>query len=160
MNRSRLASGWRAQRGFAAVLAIVVLVIMASLGAALVTIGTTQHYTSTQDVLSARALAAARTGTDVGLFRALSSTTPTDPWKSCANQSQPLDLRASIGFRVVVTCDSWTYNEGESSPGVPVIVRVYQITATACNSPTVCPDAAIVSTPGYVERTRQVSAIN
>jgi MSHA biogenesis protein MshP len=160
MSRRRLASRWRAQRGFAAVLSIVVLVIMALLGAALVTIGTTAQYTSAQDVLSARALAAARTGTDVGLFKALSSTTPADPWKSCSNLAQALDLRASTGFRVEVSCNSWTYNEGESAPGVPVVVRVYQITATACNSPTACPDATMVSTPGYVERTRQINAIN
>jgi len=159
MSRLHAARRSGAQRGFAAVLAIVVLVIMATLAAALVTIGTTEQYTSTQDVLSARALSAARTGTDVGLFKALSSTTPADPWKSCSGLSLNLDLSAETGFLVVVTCNSWVYNEGESAPGVPALVRVYRISATACNS-TVCPDPSRVQTPGYVERTRQIDATN
>ena len=148
------------QRGFGSIMAIMVLVIMAALAAALVSISTTQQLTSAQDMQSARALAAARTGTDIGLFKALSTTTPLDSWKTCASLSQAVDLTAATGFRVNISCNSWIYNEGETAPGTANPVRIYQITATACNSPTSCPDASMVNLPGYVERVRQVTATN
>lgn len=148
------------QRGFGAIMAIVVLVILASLAAAMAKFGTSQQLTSAQDVLSARAWAAARAGNEWGLFKALSTTTPADTWKTCSNLSQTLDLTAETGFRVTVTCNSTTYNEGESSPGTPVVVRVFQIESTACNSSGSCPDAAMATSQGYIERKRQVIATN
>ncbi len=150
----------RVQRGFGAIMAVVVLVILASLAAAMLKFGTVQQLTSAQDVLSARAWAAARAGNEWGLFKALSSTTPADPWKTCSNLTQTLDLTAHTGFRVTVTCNSTTYNEGESAPGTPQVVRVFRIESTACNSSTSCPDAAMATSPGYVERRRQVIATN
>ena len=160
MNHVNASSSARAQRGFGAVVAIIVVFIMASLAAALVTISTASQLTSAEDVQSSRAVAAARTGTDIGLFKALSSTTPGDTWKKCSGLSQNVDLTAATGFRVTVTCNSWAYNEGESSPGTPIFVRMLQITATACNSSSACPDATMANSPGYVERTRQVNATN
>jgi MSHA biogenesis protein MshP len=142
------------QRGFGAVAAIVVLVILASLAAALTTLSTTQQATSTEDVLSGRAYAAARSGTEVGLFKALSSTTPADPWKTCSNQSLFLDLSAVTGFHVAVTCNSTAYSEGGNT------TTLYLIQATACNSSTQCPDPAKSTTPGYIERVRMVTATN
>lgn len=150
----------RTQRGFGAIMAIVVLVLLASLAAGLVKLGATQQLTSAQDVLSARAMAAARAGSEWGLFRALSSTTPADPWKTCSNLSQTLDLTAATGFRVTVSCNSRAYNEGETVPGTPSVVRVFRIEATACNSSTACPDAGMAASGGYVERLRQVIATN
>ena len=147
----------RLQRGFGAMMAIVILVILSSLAAGMVTLGTTQQLTAAQDVLSARAFAAARAGLDVGMFRALSSLTPTDTWKNCnPAQSIFLDLSAVTGFHVGVTCTSLDYNDGQSSTG-PVLLRVFQITATACNSTVQCPDNTMATTPGYVERVRQVT---
>ena len=166
MSRNLTLKQWSNQRGFGAVLVVVVLVIMAGLAAALVTVSTTQQITSAEDVQSAMALAAARTGTDIGLFKALSSITPADTWKTgcpalpTTGLSQVVDLTASTGFRVTISCNSWSYSEGESAPGVPITVRIYQITAIACNSPTSCPDASMANSPGYIERQRQVSATN
>lgn len=150
------------QRGFGLIAVIIVLVIMASMAAGLLTLGTTQQMTSAQDILSARALAAARTGTDIGLFKALSSTTPLDPWKTCSNLSQTLDLSTTTGFRVTITCDSTNppYNEGESVPGTANVVRFYRIQATACNSSSACPDAIMATSPAYIERVRLVTATN
>lgn len=163
------------QRGIGALLAIMVLVIMASLAAALLTIGMSLQTTSAADVLSARAFAAARTGTEIGLFKAISSTTPGDGWKTCSGLSLPLDLSATTGFHVTVTCNSNAYYEGDcdvSDTDTHCVtnpndaskkvrsVRFYRIEATACNSSVSCPDSAMAATSGYVERVRQVIASN
>ena len=134
-------------------MAIVVLVILAALAAAMLRFGTVQQLTSAQDLLSARAWAVAGTGTEWGLHRAMKGA-----WCDGAAVNQTLDLTATTGFRVRVACSSRQYNEGESAPGVAATVRVYTIDAVACNSPTACPDDAMATSPGYVERRRQVVA--
>jgi MSHA biogenesis protein MshP len=146
-----------AQSGFGMVMAIVVLVILASLGAAIVKIGTTQQLTSAQGIASARAWAAAKAGAEWGLYQALR---PSGAWQNCAatGATQTLNLTASTGFMVTVTCASTPYNEGESAPGTPNEVRVYRISAIACNSSSACPDDARAASPGYVERVREVIA--
>ena len=150
------------QRGFAAILAIIILVVLASLAAGLVTLGTTQQLTSAEDVQSARAWGAAGTGLNAGMFRAMSSQTPADSWKTCssAGVSMFLDLSASTGFHVAVQCWSQSYNEGETTPGVPNVVRIFTIQATACNSSSACPDSTMTTSPNYVERVRQVTVTN
>ena len=148
------------QQGFGAIAAIVILVILAVMGAAIVGISTSQQISSAQDVMSAKAWQAARAGNEWGLFKALSSTTPSDPWKTCGGLSQTIDLTADTGFNVTVTCNSWAYNEGESTPGVAQVVRVFRITAVACPA-AACPASdASVTGLGYVERTRTVFATN
>ena len=72
--------------------------------------------------------------------------------------STTLDLTASTGMRVTVSCNSTLYNEGESAPGVPQTVRVYTIDAVACNTTTSCPDASRATGPAYVERRLQIQA--
>lgn len=144
------------QRGFGAIAAIVVLVILAVLGAAIVSIGTTQQMTSAQDVLSARAWQAARAGNEWGLYQALKGT-----WTNCSGATQELDLTADTGFHVTITCDSWEYNEGESVPGTPQTVRMFRIKAVACPAAASCPlSDANVAGAGYIERTRVVLATN
>ena len=159
------------QRGFGAIIAIVILVIMATLAAGLVRLGTTQQATSTQDILSARAWQVARAGNEWGLYQALKS-------GSCIGAAGTLDLRATTGFSVTVSCSSqslsntctcplstcpsppyppYYFCEGETSPGNPQAVTTYSIDAVACNS-AACPDAALAATPGYVERRRLVIA--
>lgn len=138
------------QRGFGAIVAIIILVILATISAALVRLGTTQQATSTQDILSARAWQTARAGNEWGLYRVLGLA------GSCAPLTT-LDLRATTGFSVTVSCSARTFNEGETTPGVPQVTTTYSIEAVACNS-TACPDAALAATPGYVERKRVVMA--
>lgn len=145
------------QRGFGAIFAIVVLVVLAALAAAIVSFGTTQQLDSAQDTLSARAMSAARTGVDWGLYQALRKST-------CNAAATTLDLSSDTGFWVSVSCTaSSAYREGEveSSPGTfsPRTVTMYRIDATACNTST-CPDASAATTPGYVERKRQAVATN
>lgn len=147
------------QRGFGAIAAIVVLVILATLAAAIVSIGTTQQMTSAQDVMSARAWQAARAGNEWGLYQALKGI-----WNGtacdAATQSQTLNLAADTGFNVTVSCDAWPYNEGESVPGTPQAVRVYRIKAVACPAASCPASDASVAEPGYVERSRVVMATN
>ena len=138
------------QRGFGAIVAIVILVVMATISAALVRLGTTQQVTSTQDILSARAWQTARAGNEWGLYWALRG-------GSCAGAAGTMDLRATTGFSVTVSCTARTFNEGETSPGVPSVITTYSIDAIACNS-AACPDVALAATPGYVERKRSVLA--
>jgi MSHA biogenesis protein MshP len=76
---------------------------------------------------------------------------------SCIGASGSLDLRATAGFLVTVTCTAKLFNEGETAPGTALPITTYSIEAVACNS-AVCPDIASAPTPGYVERKRLVIA--
>lgn len=152
----------KCQRGFGAIAAIVVLVILALLAAAIVSLGSTQQLTSAQDVMSARAWQAARAGNEWGLFQALKNQDWGGANTSCdsAERTATLNLQTDTGFNVTVSCDSWLYNEGESSPGVAQAIRIYRIRAVSCPSST-CPAAdASVADIGYIERTRIVTAQN
>lgn len=152
------------QRGFGAIMAIVVLVILALFGAAMVTVNTVQQTTSAQDILAANAWQTARAGNEWGLYKARNKT----DWNAKTGEncdtgarSSTLDLSAQTGFRVTVTCTSQSYNEGETVDSklgtlVAKTVRIYTILAVACNAAT-CPDkTAAVANPGYVERSRRV----
>ena len=142
------------QRGMAAIAAIVVLVGLAALAAAIVRISSASHSALAQSTLVARASQAARAGTEWGLYQAFKGS-----WTSCSGASSSLDLSSETGLWVRVSCDSTLYYEGESSPGVPQTVRVFTIDAVACNSPAGCPNAAQSTKPGYIERRRQVQAV-
>ena len=141
-------------RGFGAIAAIFVLVVLAALAAAIVRFGSVAQSSIAQNLLSARASQAANAGTEWGLYQALKGS-----WTTCSGASQTLDLTASIGFRVTVSCDSRSFNEGETAPAVPSVVRIYTIDAVACNS-TSCPDNSAATGPTYIERRRQVQASN
>lgn len=143
----------RRPQGLGAVAVIVVLVMLASLAAALLRLGQQTQAASTQDLQGARASVAARSGLEWGLHQALKG-----PWTACSNASQTID--GGSGLRVTVSCDSRTFNEGEDDNGVPRTVRVYTLDAVACSSSGSCPDAAAAVTGGYVERRRQVQAVN
>lgn len=142
-----------AQRGFGAIAAVAVLVLLAVLAATVVRLGSGRQASLAQDVQAARAQAAARAGVDWGLFQLLKGS-----WVGCSTaQSQTLDLRADTGMRVTVTCTGRSYNEGETSPGVARVVRVYRLQSVACNGATSCPDNTAATGPQYVERAREVT---
>ena len=143
-------------RGLGAITVIVVLVGLAAMAAAVLRLGQVGASVTAQDIEGARASAAARTGIEWGLYQAFKGS-----WTACSNASTTLDIGS--GLRVTVVCDSRSFNEGESSPGVPRTVRAFTIDAVACRSSsasTPCPDAAAAVQPGYVERRRQVQAMN
>lgn len=163
------------QRGFGAIAAIVVLVILAGLSAGIVMVGTSQQSTFTQDLLSARAWQAARTGTEWGLFQALQPPASGGTWSVgggsdlCpaggalghgVDASTTLDLTATTGFYVTVTGSCWRYDEGLQSPGTAQTVAVYYIQAVACPVNGCPASGAAVAAPGYIERSRSVVATN
>jgi MSHA biogenesis protein MshP len=139
----------RPSRGFGVIAAILVLVVLATIAAAVVRLSTSQQSGFAQQVTAARAAQAAQAGAEWGLFQALRN-------GSCASTTT-LDLSTDLGMHVTVSCSTGTYNEGELPAGGAAPVKVYTIDAVACNS-AACPDASRAVTPFYVERRRQVHA--
>jgi MSHA biogenesis protein MshP len=150
---SRATRGCARAHGFGAIAAIVVLVILASLAAAVVRLATSQSTGQALDVQAMRAYQAANAGVEWGLYQALKGS-----WSGCSGATHTTDLSADLGMRVTITCNSRSYNEGADSNGTVQTVRLYTIDAVACNSSTSCPDASRATSPTYVERHRQVQA--
>lgn len=131
----------RAVRGFAAVTAVFILVVLAALGVALVTIFAGQQRSSAFDSLGIQAYQAAHAGIEFGSYQALKNS-------SCpASTSFALPGTLSA-FSVQVQCTSDSHVEVD--PTKPI--TMYQITATACNRGA-CPATADAS---YVERQLRV----
>lgn len=136
------------QAGFSIVSAIFLLVILAAMGAMIVTFSTTQHATSAQDVQSARAYQAARAGIEWGLYQLLRPPTP-----GCTEEgtqfspSGPLSLAGELQpFTVTVTCAaSAPVNEG----GVTTAIYTIESTARFGTEP---------GALGYVERRLRITA--
>lgn len=123
-------------RGFALPTAIFLLVILAGLGAFILTVSTSQQMGSALDAQGARAYQAARAGIEWGLFQSLRN-------GSCAAGNLTFPGTALSDFTATVACNPTTSTELVDS------VTLHSITATACNQPP-CPNGA----PGtnYVER--------
>lgn len=134
------------QGGFGAIAAIMVLVILAALAAAIMTFSAGQQVGGAQDVLAARAWQVAGAGAEGGLYRAL---------KNAACDIQTWTSPDDPQFHVTVACTMGVFNDGETVPGTPRVLRVFRVVATACNgAAATCPDNAMVTSPGYVERSR------
>ena len=118
----------RQQKGFGYIAAIVILVILSMLGISAMRLMNTQQSGMVQDVLSSRALQAARAGTEWGLYRALNG-------GNCTTTT--LDLMSQNGFRVTVVCSSFVVSEGQfedpDNAGVmlPRTKTIYNIEATS-----------------------------
>ncbi|WIM05211.1 MAG: hypothetical protein OHM77_10975 [Candidatus Nitricoxidivorans perseverans] len=129
--------------GFAIVSAIFLLVILAALGAFMVTMSSTQHLTSAQDLQGSRAYRAARAGIEWAAAK-LSADSSACPAASTTlddgDGSPPVDLE---DFTVVVTCAMNSHSEGSASP------NIFWITSTASSG-------GAVGGIGYTER--QLSA--
>jgi len=132
------------QAGFTLATGVFLLVVMAALGAFVLTISTLQHAGATYDVEGARASQAARAGIEWGSFQALRSA-------SCAGSSSFSPGGSAANFTVTVQCSSSTADE------LGTTVTVYALTSTACNQPSagVCPNSA--PGDGYVERQSRAS---
>lgn len=109
-----------AQRGFSIVTAIFLLVVLAAMGAFMVTFSTVQHVTSAQDVQGVRAYQAARAGIEWGAYQAVRNA-------SCVGSTTLPTLGGTLaGFAVTVLCTaSGPYTEGSTA------VSIYLITSTA-----------------------------
>jgi MSHA biogenesis protein MshP len=139
----------RHQTGLGAIAAIMILVILGSLSAAIVSLSTGQQISSAQDVLSAQAWQVAMAGSRGGIDAAMNT-------GACGVPASTTWISPDYpAFRVTVACTMTAYNDGETVPGTAKVFHVFQIVATACNGalPT-CPDDAASAGPGYVERQR------
>jgi len=155
------------QTGFSIIAAIFLLVVLALLGAFIVSVTGMQQSSGQLDVLGVRAYQSARAGMEWGAWQVLDpgntlngagpNTCPAAVMPSCPASPQNLPpLAGSLsGFTVTVTC-AQTANTTEGNRNV----RVFQIVATACNQPSAgsCPNVPPpVPTNGYVERQVQAS---
>lgn len=130
MNGSPLIASIPRQRGFSLVTAIFLLVILAMLGAFMVTLSTTQNVTSAQDYQGSQAFRAARAGIEWGVASIKTLVT------SC-----PAPTTMTMGsYSVAVTCTLNSYDEG----GTPR--RIFWLASTATTG-------GSVGSIGYIERT-------
>ena len=122
-------------RGFALVSAIFLLVVLAALGAFMVTMSTVQHTTSAQDVQGSRAYQAARAGIEWSVFQIMApenanyarTVAPFTTQHVCPGSASPLKTLggALSGFSVSAACTRTDYAEGGK------VVSVYQLTSNA-----------------------------
>ena len=134
-------------RGVSLITAIFLLVVLAGLGAAMVSVSTAQHASAAMDVQGSRAYQAARAGIEWGLYKQLRTQAAGAP---CFAASSSFTLPAGTtlsGFSVTVKCTSNT--------SIAALVR-YRIVAIACYQPsgTTCPNYS--NNLDYVQRRIQV----
>lgn len=156
-------------RGFAIVSAIFILVVLAALGAFIVTISTTQQIGSALDVMGVRAYQAARAGIEWGVYQvqatpaynfsygtalplAVGNGLPND--RACPASPSSFTPAATTlaDFTITVTC-----TETAGTSGSP---KIYSLVATACSEPNgVEPKCPNITNPGprYIERRIEVS---
>jgi MSHA biogenesis protein MshP len=126
----------RRQRGFALVVAIFLLVVLASLGVYIVKISGVQHATVNIALQGSRAFEAARTGIEWGAFQALDS-------GACTTSTLNLTEAGLDGFDVDVTCTVTSHTE----TGTTFNLYVIEVEARA----------GAYGTPDYVSRRMQAS---
>ena len=133
------------QRGFSLPTAIFLLVILAMLGAFVVSVTGFQQKSSQLDLQGARALQAARAGVEWGAFQVLRGANVPPGVPGCFAATNLTFAGTSMsGFTTTVTCTRTTHSE------LTATVYMDQITAVACNQ-TPCPNAAPTSAD-YIER--------
>jgi len=130
------------QRGFAAVAAVFLVVILAALGAFMVTFSNTQQLTAAQDVQGTRAYWAARAGLDWGIGSVVASTTVPP---ACPTSPTTLATVFDGGFSVTVTCARTDFVEASAAAN-RFMFRIEALAHTA-GSP---------GSAGYVERSLSV----
>jgi len=119
------------QKGFAAIAAVFLVVVLAALGAFMVSFSNTQQLTSAQDMQGSRAYWAARAGLEWGIA-GVTTVCPASPTALSVE-----------GFTVTVTCTLSAYTDGGT-------VNLFQITALAQS-------AGTVGSTGYIERSLTAS---
>lgn len=121
------------QQGFSLVSAIFLLVVLAALGAFMLSFSNTQHLTSAQDVQGSRAYWAARAGLEL----AIASSPAT-----CPAVNTTTNITTSIdAFSVQISSRCNPYTDGAAAANV----HIFQFTSTASN-------AAIIGSLGFIER--------
>ncbi len=140
----------KTQSGFSLVTAIFLLVVLAGLGAAMVTLLTVQYQNSAQDVAGTRAYQAARTGIEWAAFQIAQSGVAAPPsgagGYAALCQAGPASSAVSVtgtlaAFSVQVSCSAASAVENAGT------VWMYDVAATATGVA-----GAEPGSPNYVER--------
>ena len=131
----------RPDKGFAAISAIFILVVLAGLGVALVTISAGQQRAQAYDILGMKAYQAANAGMENALYEVLHN-------GACPGTPSYALTGNLSDFRVQIDCPNPapSFNDGGS-------ITIYQITVTSCNQ-AACPGT---TGDGYVERQLRAS---
>jgi MSHA biogenesis protein MshP len=143
---------WRrsAQTGFSLISAIFLLVVLAGLGVAMVTISTVQHHETALDVQGVRAYQAAKAGIEWGVYQYLKH--PATCTGAVTSFTPPGE--SFTGFVVSVTCIPQNLLAGT------VTLNAAAIQSVACNQPVsgACPweEDATAHSPDYVKRVVEV----
>jgi MSHA biogenesis protein MshP len=111
------------QRGFSLPVAIFVIVVLALLGIAMVTIGTMERATATAAAQGARAYYAARSGIEWGIFRTVATAGPKTDCPA-AGGSFALAVDGLNGFNVAVSCIQTLHQEHGATTKVVVITSI------------------------------------
>lgn len=129
-------------RGFAAVAAIFLVVLLAALGGFMLTFSNTQQLTSAQDIQGSKAYWAARAGLEWGIGRVSAVASASGVAANTCNTVAPLTVN---GFSVTVTCSGF----GAPYVEAGVDTYIFQITSVAT--------AGSHGTIGRIERSLSVS---
>ena len=150
------------QPGFAIPSAIFLIVVLAALGAFVVTVSGLQHTSSARDVMGSKALQAARAGIEWGAYQVLQQAALPGTGVCPAGSVPPLSIAIPMpagtdltGLTVNVTCALTNFDEGSRTAASLNPLEFYLITATACNQPA-CPNTTNPG-PAYVERQLQAT---
>ena len=127
---------FRNQQGFSLVSAIFLLIVLAALGAYMVTIGGTNRATTTAALQGARAYQAARSGIDWAVYIITQANDPMDQTaarNACNNAVNDIDGNTFVlnvaglsNFTINTTCD-WTNHSQQGNNNV----TVFSITSIA-----------------------------
>lgn len=124
------------QQGFAAIAAIFLVVVLAALGAFMVSISNTQQLTSAQDLQGSRAYWAARAGLEWAVASIV--VTPT----TCPSPPVPFTVDTGADFTLTLTCSQAAYSDS-------TVVNIFQITSVA--------KSGTLGSVGYIERSVSAS---
>lgn len=142
-----------AGRGFSTVAALFLVVVLALLGAALMSVFGLQQAASGLDIQGSRALRAAQAGIEWGMYQVLVA----QGGSACPASPQNLTFGGTLSaFTVTVTCSAFAADETGHTPNP---FSVFRLVSTACNVPSggACPNPAANPGPRYVERRVQAT---
>ncbi len=114
--KTMMRTSYKLQKGFSLVTAIFLLVVLAGLGAMMVTFFTAQQQSSALDVLGSRAYWAAQAGVEWAAYHVAAQASGVQ-WADCATVPVPLFSAGTLGgtlspFTVELICSSLPFNEG------------------------------------------------
>ena len=145
------------RRGFALPSAIFLIVVLAILGAIVVSVSGLQHTSSARDVVGSKVYQAARSGIEWGAYKVLRQAAAPGTG-ACPASPTIIAMPAGTdlaGLSVSVQCTLSNVDEGNRTAAGGNPLEFYMITATACNQPP-CPNTTTPG-PAYVERQLQAT---